>query len=77
MRPGIADAYARGMTLRELQRECAHLRWDYQLARGVRSAVTRLEVADTTALEHEEQEALIAYYAAHSALHSKLRERAH
>lgn len=77
MRPGIADAYARGMTLRELQRACAQLRWDYQLAHQVRSAAIQLEVPDTTALEHEEREALIAYYAAHSALHSKLRERAH
>ncbi|MGH2376915.1 MAG: hypothetical protein ACRDGT_00375 [Candidatus Limnocylindria bacterium] len=59
--------------LRTLQRECAHKRWEYQIARQVYDEVTRLAVADRTALERELKEALVAYYAAHGALHSALR----
>ena len=64
--------------LRGLQRECALKRWEYQIARQVYVEVTRLAVADKTALELELREALVAYYAAHGALHSALRgERQH
>ena len=63
------------MALRELQRECAHKRWEYQIARQVYVEVTRLAVEDRSALEHELRQALIAYYRAHGALHSALRAR--
>lgn len=64
--------------LRGLQRECAHKRWEYQIARQVYAEVTRLAVADRSALERELREALVAYYTAHGALHSALRgERRH
>lgn len=58
--------------LRVLQRECAHKRWEYQIARQVYAEVTRLAVADKSALERELREALVAYYTAHGALHSAL-----
>lgn len=63
------------VTLRELQRDCAHKRWEYLLARLVYSEVTRLAVQDRSALEGELRDALVAYYTAHGALHTKLRER--
>lgn len=62
--------------LRALQRDCAHKRWEYQLARQVYAEVTRLAVSDRRALERELKEALLAYYAAHGALHAALRDRA-
>ena len=61
--------------LRFLQRECAYKRWEYQIARQVYAEATRLAVADRTALELELREALVAYYAAHGALHSALHGR--
>lgn len=63
--------------LRVLQRECAHKRWEYQIARQVYAEVTRLAVADRTALELELREALLAYYTAHGALHAALRGERH
>ncbi len=64
------------MTLRQLQRDCAHKRSEYLIARQVYSEVTRLAVPDRTALEAELRDAMLAYYGAHGALHSLLRERA-
>jgi hypothetical protein len=61
------------VTLRELRRECAHKRAEYQIARQVRSTVALLAVRDLTALETELRDALLAYYSAHGALHEKLR----
>lgn len=62
---------------RGLQRECALKRWEYQIARQVYAEVTRLAVADRSALERELREALVAYYKAHGALHSALRGEVH
>jgi len=63
------------MTLRQLQKDCAQKRAEYQIARQVYSEATRLAVADRTALERELQEALLGYYSAHGALHETLRRR--
>jgi hypothetical protein len=59
--------------LRELRRDCAQKRWEYQIARQVYAEVSRLSVPDTSAVERELKEALVAYYSAHGALHSALR----
>ena len=63
------------MTVKELRRECADKRAEYQQARQVHSAVSRLAAHDLTALEVELRDALLAFYIAHGALHAKLRER--
>lgn len=63
------------MALRDLRRDCAHKRWEYQIARQVYAEATRLAVQDRSALEHELKEALVAYYTAHGALHAALRQR--
>jgi hypothetical protein len=62
--------------LRAIRRDCAHKRWEYQLARQVYAEVTRLSVHDRSALERELKEALLAYYRAHGALHAALRAHA-
>lgn len=59
--------------LRAIRRDCAHKRWEYQLARQVYVEAGRLAVHDRRALEHELKEALLAYYSAHGALHAALR----
>lgn len=61
------------MPLRALRRECAHRRWEYQIARQVYYEVSRLAVPDTRAVEQELKQAMVAYYSAHGALHSALR----
>jgi hypothetical protein len=63
------------VTLRKLQRDCAHKRSEYLIARQVYSEVTRLAVPDRSALEGELRDAMLAYYGAHGALHAVLRER--
>lgn len=63
------------MPLRAIRRDCAHKRWEYQLARQVYAEATRLAVNDRSALEHELKQALLAYYSAHGALHAALRVR--
>ena len=63
------------MTLKDLRRECAHKRWEYQHARQLHSAVVELEIPDRKALEVELRSAMIAYYGAHGALHARLHER--
>lgn len=62
--------------LRALRRECADKRHEYVQARQVYAQVTRLAVADRTALEHELRNAMLAYYSAHGALHEALRGQA-
>jgi hypothetical protein len=59
--------------LQQLRRDCAHKRWEYQIARRVYAEVSRLSVPDTTAVQRELKEALVAYYRAHGALHSAMR----
>lgn len=73
--PGTRLASVLGVRLRELRRDCAYKRSEYLIARQVYSEVTRLAVADTSALERELRDAILDYYAAHGALHEKLRER--
>jgi hypothetical protein len=63
------------VTLKQLQKDCAEKRAEYQIARQVYSEVTRLAVADRSALERELHEAMLGYYAAHGALHETLRRR--
>lgn len=65
------------MTLKQIRRDCAHKRSEYLIARQVYSEVTRLAVADRSALERELRDALVDYYAAHGALHEMLRRRGH
>ncbi len=72
---GIRLAYDGGVTLRQLQRECASKRTEYLIARQVYAEVTRLAVADRTALERELQQAMLEYYRVHGALHEQLRAR--
>jgi hypothetical protein len=60
------------MTLKDLRRECAQKRWEYQHARQLHSAVVQLEIPDRNALEIELRSAMIAYYGAHGALHARL-----
>jgi hypothetical protein len=62
-------------TLRQLQRACALKRSEYLIARQVYSEVTRLAVADRSALERELHDAILDYYSAHGALHEQLRRR--
>lgn len=59
--------------LQLLRRDCAHKRWEYRIARQVFTQVSRLSVRDTSAVQRELKEALVAYYTAHGALHSALR----
>lgn len=63
------------MGVRDLQRSCAEKRDVYHHAKTVYGEAVRLGLAawtDMTALRGELQEALVAYYAAHSALHTAL-----
>ncbi len=56
------------------RRECAEKRTDYLHARDVYGEATRLVgVRDLSALEGELHDALLAYYAAHGALHGAMR----
>ena len=63
------------MTLRELQRECAHRRAEYAQARQVLSTVALLEVRDRRALIGELRDAMLDYYRVHGALHGRLRQQ--
>lgn len=75
VRPAPGFAFALGVRLREPRRDCANKRTEYLIARQVYSEVTRLAVVDRSALERELRDAILDYYAAHGALHEKLRER--
>lgn len=66
------------MTVKEIRRDCAEKRDAYQHAKTVYGEAIRLglsAVSDMTALRTELQQTLLAYYAAHSALHSAMRPR--
>jgi hypothetical protein len=56
-----------------LRRDCAEKRFAYHHARQLYGEARKLQVADLTALRSELGEALMAYYTAHSALHSAMR----
>lgn len=63
------------MDVRELQRSCAEKRDVYQHAKAMYGEAVRLGLGawtDMTALRTELEEALVTYYAAHSALHRAL-----
>jgi len=63
------------MDVRELQRSCAEKRDVYQHAKAMYGEAVRLGLSawtDMTALRTELEEALVTYYAAHSALHAAL-----
>ena len=63
------------MSVNELRQECAQKRDLYQHAKNVYGEAMRLGLAawtDMTALRGELEEALVTYYAAHSALHSAM-----
>ena len=63
------------MDVRDLQRSCAEKRDVYQHAKAMYGEAVRLGLAawtDMTALRTELEEALVSYYAAHSALHLAL-----
>lgn len=63
------------MDVSDLRRECAERRGVYHHAKTVYGEAVRLGLSawtDMTALRSELEEALVAYYAAHSALHSAL-----
>jgi PHP family Zn ribbon phosphoesterase len=63
------------VSLNELRRDCAAKRDLYQHAKTVYGEAVRLGLSaytDMTALRGELEEALVTYYAAHSALHSAL-----
>ena len=63
------------MDVRDLQRSCAEKRDLYHHAKTVYGEAVRLGLsafADMTALRSELEEALVAYYAAHSAFHTAL-----
>ena len=63
------------MSVKELRQECAQKRDVYQHAKSVYGEAVRLglsEWTDMTALRSELEEALVAYYAVHSALHSAM-----
>lgn len=63
------------MDVRDLQRSCAEKRDVYQHAKAMYGEAVRLGLSawtDMTALRGELEEALVAYYAAHSAFHTAL-----
>lgn len=63
------------MNVSELRRECAERRGVYHHAKTMYGEAVRRGFSawtDMTALRSELEEALVAYYAAHSALHSAL-----
>ncbi|HET8569316.1 MAG TPA: hypothetical protein VFM93_10060 [Candidatus Limnocylindria bacterium] len=62
-----------------LRRDCAEKRTCYLHAKSVYGSAIALglqTIADLTALRAELEQSLVAYYAAHSALHSALRQAA-
>jgi len=64
------------MDVRALREQCAEKRYIYRHARTVYGEAVRLGLSawtDMTALRGELEEALVAYYAAHSTLHTALR----
>jgi hypothetical protein len=61
--------------LQALRRECATRRGLYLHARLVYGEAMRFGTVDTGALRAELGDALMAYYAAHSALHGAIRRR--
>lgn len=62
------------MTVDQLRRQCAEKRDRYQHARAMYQEALRLvPLNDLTALRGELEQALIAYYAVHGALHSAIR----
>lgn len=63
------------MSVKELRQDCVEKRDLYHHAKAVYSEAMRLGLSawtDMTALRGELEEALVAYYAAHSALHSAM-----
>ena len=63
------------MSVKELRQDCLEKRDLYQHAKTVYGEAMRLGLSawtDMTALRGELEEALVAYYAAHSALHSAM-----
>ena len=63
------------MSVRELRQECAEKRDVYQHAKAMYGEAVRLGLSawtDMTALRTELEEALVSYYAAHSALHAAM-----
>lgn len=63
------------MSVKKLQQDCAEKRDIYQHAKTVYGEAVRLGLSawtDMTALRSELEEALVAYYAAHGALHSAM-----
>lgn len=63
------------MTVKDLRRDCAEKRDAYHHAKAMYGEALRLGLAawtDLSALRGELEEALVAYYAAHGALHSAL-----
>jgi len=63
------------MTIKQLQKDCAMKRSEYQMARQVLTTVAHLPVRDRTALEAELRDAILAYYTAHGHLHARLKGR--
>lgn len=63
------------MSVKELRQECAEKRDAYQHAKNIYGEAMRLGLSawtDMTALRGELEQALVAYYAVHSALHSAM-----
>ena len=61
--------------LQALKRECAERRGLYLHARLIYGEALRFGTVDLTALRSELGDALMAYYAAHSALHGAMKRR--
>ena len=63
------------MSVEELRQDCVEKRDLYQHAKNIYGEAVRLGLsawADMTALRGELEEALVAYYSAHSALHTAM-----
>lgn len=63
------------MSMKELRQDCVAKRDVYQHAKTVYGEAVRLGLSawtDMTALRSELEEALVAYYAAHGAMHSAM-----